>query len=377
MNVDYDVIVIGAGVVGLAVAHALALQKVSSVLVIEKEDAFGRGVSSRNSEVIHSGLYYPKDSMKARYCHLGRDKLYSFCRKNDVWHSKCGKLVVAQTGQEKDLEELYQQAQVNGVPDIYLLSQKEISTLEPDVSADSAFFAGCTGIISAHELMSAFSRYSAEADHDLLLKASVVGVEPRGDRYSIAVCGPGEASYKVTANWVVNAAGLSSDRVAEFLWGCDTKDRPSLHYLKGSYFKLSSKWRHRIRHLIYPIPDKAHDSLGIHLSFDQGGNVRLGPSAEWVDGRKEDYTVQEDDLEMFYTAGERYLPVLDREDLSPDFAGIRPKLAAPGREPSDFYIRHEQDSGHPGWINLIGIDSPGLTAAIAIGEEVATWIAEG
>lgn len=377
MEVDYEVIIIGAGVVGLAVARSLAKQNVSSVLVIEKEDDFGRGVSSRNSEVIHSGIYYPKDSLKLRYCHLGREQLYPFCRDNDVWHSQCGKLVVAQAGQEEALEALYRQAQVNEVPEISMMSEGEIRALEPDIWAASALFVGSTGIVSAHELMSAFSRHSAEADHDLLLKASVVGAEPKGDRYLVAVSGPGEASYKVAANWVVNVAGLSADHVAEFLWGSEKDDRPVLRYSKGSYFKLSSKWRHRVEHLVYPIPDEEHDSLGIHLSFDKGGDVRLGPDAEWVQDRKEDYTVSEDDREMFYRAGRRYLASLEREDLTPDFAGIRPKLAGAEGKPSDFYIRHEEDLGYRGWINLLGIDSPGLTAAIAIGEEVARWITEG
>ncbi|MEE9167008.1 MAG: NAD(P)/FAD-dependent oxidoreductase [Candidatus Neomarinimicrobiota bacterium] len=376
MGVDYEVVVIGAGVVGLAVARGLAEQNVSSVLVVEKEDDFGLGVSSRNSEVIHSGIYYPEDSLKLHYCRLGREKLYRFCRANDVWHSQCGKLVVAQKGQEKKLEALYAQARANGVPEIYMMRQKEIRALEPDVSAASALFVGCTGIVSAHELMSAFSRHSTEAGHDLLLKASVVGAEPKGEGYSVAVEGPGEASYEVTTNWVVNAAGLSSDRVAEFLWGSERKDGPTLHYSRGSYFKLSSRWRHRIQHLVYPIPDEEHDSLGIHLSFDQGGNMRLGPSADWLPEPEEDYTVREDDLDMFYTAGRRYLPALKREDLSADFAGIRPKLAEAEGKPSDFYIRQEKDEGYPGWINLIGIDSPGLTAAIAIGEDVVAWIVE-
>ena len=377
MDVDYDVIIIGAGVVGLAVARALADRKVSSVLVVEKEDDFGRSVSSRNSEVIHSGIYYPEDSLKALYCRLGRDKLYPFCRENDVWYSKCGKLVVAQDGQEKELEKLYQQAQINEVPETYLMNQKEIRILEPEVMAKSALFVGCAGLISAHELMSAFSRYSAEGDHDLLLKASVVGVEPRGNHYLVAVQGPGEGSYQVTANWVVNAAGLWSDHVADFLWGSDRKDSPSLHYLKGSYFKLSSQWRDRIEHLVYPLPDEEHGTLGIHLYLDQGGDVRLGPDAEPIADRKEDYTVDITSLDMFYTAGKRFIPSLEREDLSPDFAGIRPKLVSHDDKPSDFYIRHEEDLGYPGWINLIGIESPGLTAAIAIGEDVAAWIAEG
>ncbi|MDP6457210.1 MAG: NAD(P)/FAD-dependent oxidoreductase [Candidatus Marinimicrobia bacterium] len=377
MDVDYDVVIIGAGVVGLAVARALADRKFDSVLIVEREDGFGKGTSSRNSEVIHSGIYYPTNSLKARYCRLGRELIYPFCRANDVWHSRCGKLVVAQKGQEDDLDRLYRQAQANEVPEVVLMSRKEIVTVEPEVSAEAALFVGCTGIVSAHELMAAFHRYSAEADHDLLIKAAVVGADPEGDHYALSVHGPGDASYQVTTRWVVNAAGLHSDGVAQFLWGSDKKDRPVLRFSKGSYFKLTPRWRHRIQHLIYPLPDPVHDSLGIHLSFDQGGDVKLGPSAEWLEEREEDYVVREKDHDMFYTDVKQYLPALEREDLSPDFAGIRPKLADADDGPSDYYIRHEKDSGYPGWINLIGIDSPGLTAAIAIGEDVAGWIAEG
>ncbi|MFQ6615197.1 MAG: NAD(P)/FAD-dependent oxidoreductase [Fidelibacterota bacterium] len=375
-EVDYDVVIVGAGVVGLAVAWALAKSKVTSVLAIEKESSYGRGTSGRNSEVIHSGIYYPKDSLKSHYCRAGRDALYRFCRENDVWHARCGKLVVAQKGQERELERLHEQALRNEVPDTYLMDATEMATLEPDVSGRRALFVGCTGVVSAHDLMSAFYRHSVEANHDLVVKARVVGVESRGDRYAVAVEGPGEATYTVTATWVVNAAGLYGDRVAAFLWGSKEADGLTLHYSKGSYFRLSSRWRHRVQHLVYPLPDPEHDSLGIHLSFDQGGAVRLGPDAEWLAENREDYTVPEDRKEMFYTAAKRYLPGLDLEDLSPDFAGIRPKLAGPDEGPSDFYIQHETSRGYPGWINLMGIDSPGLTAAIAIGEDVAKWITE-
>ncbi|MFQ6675468.1 MAG: NAD(P)/FAD-dependent oxidoreductase [Fidelibacterota bacterium] len=376
-DADYDVVIVGAGVVGLAVAWALAERKVTSVLVIEKESSYGRGTSGRNSEVIHSGIYYPEDSLKSRYCRAGREALYRFCRDNDVWHSRCGKLVVAQRGQEKELEILRDQSRRNEVPDIHLMDAKEMAALEPDVSGSCALFVGCTGVVSAHDLMSAFYRHSLEAGHDLVVKARVVGAESRGDRYGVAVEGPGQAAYTVTATWVVNAAGLYSDEVAAFLWGSKKTEGLTLRYSKGSYFKLSSRWRYRIQHLIYPLPDPEYDSLGIHLSFDRGGDVRLGPDAEWLDEKKEEYTVREDRKAMFYTAGKRYLPGLEPEDLSPDFSGIRPKLPARGEGPSDFYIRHEISRGYPGWINLMGIDSPGLTAAIAIGNEVGGWILQG
>lgn len=371
---DYEVVIIGAGVIGLSVAKGLAEQGVQEVLLIEKEEAFGRGTSSRNSEVIHSGIYYEPNSLKARYCCLGRELLYPFCRENDIWHSRCGKLVIAKDGQEDDLQVLYENAQTNGVPELSLLDDEQVAVLEPEISVSAALFVGCTGIISAHELMAAFYRIAEDGGHDLVLKARTVDVEPRGDIYTLEVEGPGEARYKVTTDWVVNAAGLYSDRVAELLWGTEDKNRPVLHLSKGSYFKLTPKWRQRVQHLVYPLPDAGSDSLGIHISFDANGDLRLGPNVRWLSDRNEDYVVQEEDRTFFYQEAKQYLPALEQDDLTPDFAGIRPKLSTPRGKPSDFYIQHEIDRGYPGWINLIGIDSPGLTAAIAIGEEVASWI---
>ncbi len=373
-DVDYDIIIIGAGAVGLAVARALAVRGETSVLIIEKEMGFGQGTSSRNSEVIHSGIYYPAGSLKAKYCLSGRDRLYTFCRENDVWNSKCGKLVVAQAGQESQLEALHRQAETNCVPELYMMGQSEITAVEPEVSAESAMFVGCTGIVSAHELMLAYHRISAEADHDLLLKASVVGAEPQGELYALQVEGPGDAAYTVTARWVVNSAGLHSDTIAQFLWGSDDSSRPVLRYSKGAYFKLSRKWRHRVERLVYPVPDMEQDSLGIHLSFDQAGEMKLGPDAAWIDDRSEDYTVNAENDDLFYREAKQYLPLLEREDLSPDYSGIRPKLTEAIEGHSDFYIRHEPD--YSGWINLIGIDSPGLTASLAIGDKVAGWIVD-
>ena len=373
-DVDYDIIIIGAGAVGLAVARALAVRGEASVLIIEKEMGFGQGTSSRNSEVIHSGIYYPAGSLKAKYCLASRDRLYAFCRENDVWNSKCGKLVVAQAGQESQLEALHRQAETNGVPELYMMDRSEIAAVEPEVSAESAMFVGCTGIVSAHELMAAYHRISAEADHDLLLKASVVGAEPKGELYALQVEGPGDTTYAVTARWVVNAAGLHSDTIAQFLWGSEYPFRPVLRYSKGAYFKLSGKWRHRVERLVYPIPDTEHDSLGIHLSFDQAGEMKLGPDAAWIDDRSEDYTVNAEDGDLFYREANQYLPSLERDDLSPDYSGIRPKLAETVEGHADFYMRHEPDC--PGWINLVGIDSPGLTASFAIGQQVAGWIVD-
>ena len=210
--------VIGAGVIGLAVARKLAIQG-REVVILESEGAIGTGTSSRNSEVIHSGIYYPAGSLKAKYCVQGRAKLYDFCRQNDVWYNNCGKLVVAQKDQETQLRSLWEQAKTNDVPEVRIIDHHEIRKLEPEVLADSAMFVGCTGIISAHELMSAYHRISTHSDHDLLVKSTVIGAEPKGDTYILQVEDSENMSYSVAARWIVNAAGLYSDRIAQLLWG--------------------------------------------------------------------------------------------------------------------------------------------------------------
>jgi len=229
---------------------------------------------------------------------------------------------------------------------------------------------GCTGIVSAHDLMAAFYKISQEGDHDYLFKSKVVGADSKSGGYEISIENAQGELEKVSTEWVINAAGLESDMVAQMLGG----DYPTLRYSKGCYYKLSSKWRGAFNHLVYPLPDKKHGSLGIHLSFDESQMVKLGPSAHWIQDRTEDYDVEENLLDQFFTEGHRYIPGLEKEDLSPDFAGIRPKIWLNENPMSDFYISHEADKGYPGWVNLIGIESPGLTASIAIGEDVATWI---
>ena len=372
MSTDYNIVIIGAGVVGLAVSRALAEKGESSVLIIEKEDSFGHGTSSRNSEVIHSGLYYPDGSIKASYCAKANRKLYNFCEKENVWHNQCGKLVIAQKGQQSALEELFQKGIRNGVEEMRIIDKNEIASLEPNIAAESALFIPSTGIISAHELMSSFNRISSSADHDSLFMSSVRNVRQNNlNNYSLTLIEHGSAESVVTANWVVNAAGLHSDKIAELAMGSSS---PSLKFSKGEYFKLSSKWRNVFSHLVYPLPDAEYDSLGIHLSFDRSGSSKLGPSVAWLELLNEDYSVTESLADTFFNEAKRYIPNLDIADLSPDYSGIRPKYFPGQGEQSDFYIRHEEEVGLKGWINLVGIDSPGLTAAISIGENVADWI---
>ena len=366
---DYDVVIIGAGVVGLAIARELAESSDKTVLVIEKEASFGQGVSSRNSEVIHSGIYYTPDSLKAKFCTRGRELTYDFCQKHQIWHEQCGKLVIAQDGQLNELEKLYEIAQKNGVPDNHIIDPKELSALEPQIRGTAALFVGCTGIMSAHEFMAVLHRISAEKEHDYLFMSEVVEVDQITDGYKVNIRNADGDIEHVTTAWVINAGGLHSDMIAQMLG--DEESFPKLKYSKGCYFKLSSRWRGQFRHLVYPLPDEKHGSLGIHLSFDQTQTVKLGPSAHWLNDRVENYDVDESLTHLFHHGAAAYIKDLKMEDLTPDFAGIRPKIYNEKNPLSDFYIEHEEDKGFPGWINLIGIESPGLTAALAIAEEVA------
>ncbi len=369
---DYDIVIVGAGVVGLAVAKELSETSQKSVLVIEKEANFGQGISSRNSEVIHSGIYYPQDSLKAKYCARGRELTYDFCEKNHIWYNQCGKLVIAEENQLNDLEQLYNRSIENDVPDTHIIDQNELSTLEPHVRGAGALFVGCTGIMSAHEFMAALHRISAEKEHDYLFMSNMVGIDSLTDGYKVDIRNADGDIEQVTAEWVINAGGLQSDLIAHML--DDIKSFPTLRYSKGCYFKLSSNWRGKFDHLVYPLPDKKHGSLGIHLSFDQTRTVKLGPSAHWLNDRVENYDVDESLTHLFHTGATRYIKNLSMEDLSPDFAGIRPKIYHENNPLSDFYISHEKDKGFPGCINLIGIESPGLTAALAIAEKVGRYV---
>lgn len=371
MTSDYKVVIVGAGVVGLAVARALAQCGETSVLIIEKDGSFGRGTSSRNSEVIHSGIYYEDGSEKARFCVKANERLYEFCAKENVWHNRCGKLIVAQKGQEESLTKLLNQGQQNGVKNILTLTRKEITKLEPDISAELALLVESTGIISAHELMAAFYRISQSADHDILYHTAVRGVNRTSDYYSLEIEGQNSAAEIVNAEWIVNAAGLYSAVIAGFVMD----DRaPGLRFSKGEYFNMSSRWRNRFNHLIYPLPDEKNDSLGIHLSFDQSGSSKLGPSATWLNPFVEDYNVDGRLKKIFFKEARKYLPELEKDHIAPDFSGIRPKYFLADQDHADFYISHETEAGLEGWINLVGIDSPGLTAAISIGETTAEWI---
>lgn len=371
MSTEIDVIIIGAGVVGLAIAAEISRAN-KNVFVFEKNRTFGLETSSRNSEVIHAGMYYPENSLKAKFCVNGNHLLYDLCEKYKVNHKRLGKIIVAANAAETEqVEKLYRQGLQNGISDLQMLSQNEIKHLEPHVEAVAGLFSPSTGIIDSFDLMRSFYCCAKENGVAFVFGAEVINIDRTAGGYQLNVR-DANSTYSMTGTVVVNAAGLLSDRVAQ-LAGIDIgKSGYRLHYCKGEYFSLNSKISRLVNRLVYPVPEKA--GLGVHVTLSLDGCVRLGPNAKYVD--IVEYAVDENDKTEFYQAAHRYLPSIEFDDLSPDFAGIRPKLQNKGDAFRDFIIRDETDKGLPGLINLVGIESPGLTAAPAIAQFVAGKIKE-
>ncbi|MCW3489507.1 NAD(P)/FAD-dependent oxidoreductase [Dethiobacter alkaliphilus] len=365
-----DVIVIGAGVVGLAVAaEVTASLPDRQVVLMERHGQFGQETSSRNSEVIHAGIYYPQDSLKARLCVEGKELLYDFCRKHGVPHSRLGKLVIAIKDEDLPyLHTLQENARANGVEDLCFLNESEVKNIEPHIACKGALLSPSTGIIDTHSLMKKLEWQALQGGTMAVYGHNVKGVSPQGDCYVVEFTNPDGSSGAVKCSWLINCAGLNSDYIATLL-GIDVeKEGYKIHPCKGEYFTVRSGKGLVTNHLIYPPPDKELKSLGIHLTRNLDGGIRLGPSAFYVD--EIDYSVDENNVGDFYEAVKGYLPFLDIEDLEPDMAGIRPKLQGPGDPFRDFIIRHENKRGLRGVINLVGIDSPGLTCCLSIARMV-------
>jgi L-2-hydroxyglutarate oxidase LhgO len=358
-----DCLVIGAGVVGLAVARALA-RAGREVVVVEAENAIGTGTSSRNSEVIHAGIYYPTGLLKTRLCVEGKAMLYAFCRDYGVPHRRCGKLVVAADDSEvAKLAALETQAKANGVDDLVWLTGEEARTLEPALKAERALLSPSTGIIDSHALMLAL-RGDAEA-HGAMVALGTPFVCGRVVGRGVEIETGGAEPMRLAATLVVNAAGLGGQAIAGAIDGMPAEKIPPLHLAKGNYFSLSV--RTPFSRLIYPMP--ATGGLGIHLTLDLTGQARFGPDVEWVETIG--YDVDPRRADSFYAAVRTYWPCLPDGALQPAYAGIRPKIARPGGSSTDFLIQTGYEHGICGLINLFGIESPGLTASLAIAEEIA------
>ncbi len=359
-----DAVVIGAGVVGLAVARALAMAG-REVVILEAEDAIGTHTSSRNSEVIHAGIYYPKGSLKARACVEGRQLLYEYCVAHGVPHKRSGKLIVATDGsQVEELEKIQARAHANGVTDVVRMTRAQALALEPELSCVAALYSPSTGIIDSHALMLAYLGDAEAHGAMLALKSPFERAEVRANGFVLTVAG----ADPVHANVVVNSAGLRAPSVAKNMTGYRAQLAPGEFYAKGNYYSLTR--RAPFTRLVYPVPEPG--GLGVHVTLDLAGQARFGPDVEWVEriGGKEDYAVDPRRAERFYAAIRRYWPALPEGALAPGYAGIRPKTTGPGAPAPDFQIQGPAAHGVPGLVHLFGIESPGLTASLALADAV-------
>ena len=376
---DYQTAVIGAGVVGLAVAAEMAAR--GSTLVLEKEWKFGQAASSHNSEVVHAGIYYPPGSLKARLCLEGNRLIRKLATEYGIGYAQLGKFIAATSEQEVEyLKWLKENAAANGVTDLRWISAEELREHEPSVRGLACLFSPTSGIVDSHALMVHFKTVAGQAGADFVFNSEVVSVSPfppalagglGGDSsYELTIRDSSGSLTRITADRVINCAGLHADRVAA-IFGMDVQALElDLLWAKGYYFTLEGGHKLGIRHLIYPVPDKSLKSLGVHATVDRAGGLRFGPTAEYMNEKLEDYSFADALTAPVAESISRYLPPVDSAQLSPVMAGIRAKLTRPGQPPRDFYIREESDRGLPGLVNLIGIESPGLTASPAIAKYV-------
>ena len=376
MTEHADCVVVGAGVVGLAVARALATAG-RDVLVLEVAGAIGTGTSSRSSEVIHAGLYYPRGSLKARLCVTGREQLYRYCAERGVAHARLGKLVVATCDDERPaLDGIRRRAVANGVADLRELDAAQVRDLEPEVVAVAGLLSPSTGIVDSAALMRALRRDAAEAGADVIVRSEVAGGRVGGRLPVVEVAGAGT----LAARWLINAAGLGAWSVARGLRGLPATAIPPRFLAKGDYFQLA-RGGTGFRHLVYPVPGDG--GLGVHLTLDLDGRARFGPDVEWLGAHTDahaprtepDYTVDPAKAASFRAAISRYWPAVADRELVPAYAGVRPKVAGAGAA-GDFVIAEPADHGVPGLINLFGIESPGLTSSLAIGDLVQRMIGQ-
>lgn len=370
-----DVIVIGAGVIGLATAAELCRKFPDACIgVFDKEQQFGWHTSSRNSEVIHGGMYYPTGSLKAKLCVEGRQLLYEFCEQHQIPHQRIGKLIIAREDSEiPAIEGIARQGAINGVDDLVMIDKAQVMKLEPHIKAVAAIHSPSTGIIDSHKLMAKFEAMILSGDNGFIgYKHEIIGVEYTGSEYIVTYKGPDGQVDQLACDWLINAAGLWSDVVPGWLGLDAAKEGYKIYWVKGEYFSISASKSKLLNHLVYPPPLKALVGIGIHVTKSLDGRARLGPSAFYVDSVN--YDVDPEHQQQFYDAARLYLPFVERDDVAPDMAGVRPKIQSPTDPQKDFVIQHEAANGLPGFINLVGIESPGLTAAIAIGRMAAGWV---
>ncbi|MEK7376843.1 MAG: NAD(P)/FAD-dependent oxidoreductase [Candidatus Margulisiibacteriota bacterium] len=358
--------IIGAGVVGLAVAYELSKDTDGDIVVFEKYASFGQETSSRNSEVIHAGIYYPKGSLKSKLCLEGNKLLYGFCAEHGVKHKKRGKIIVSTNEEEeKELVEIHRNAIEIGVRGLSLLTAEEIKSIEPDVFALNGIYSETTGIIDVHGLMRKLFDQAQGNGVMFSFGNEITGIKKEKEGYVLKT----ERGDDIFSEKVINCAGLFSDRIAGIA-GFDVDIlKYRLHYCKGDYFTISEE-NNRLSHLVYPVPHDKGYGLGVHATIGLSGRIRLGPDTTYVD--EISYDVDPAKAGDFYSAAKKFLPWLKKESVVPDTSGIRPKLQGPNDGIKDFVIKEESDNGFPGFVNLIGIESPGLTSCLAIANLVSS-----
>lgn len=365
-----DCVVIGAGVIGLAVAREMALQGHETIL-LEREGSFGTIASARNSEVIHAGIYYPKDSLKAKLCVQGNRLLYEYCRTHQVATNPCGKLIVADETQINDLQAILYKAQNNRVPEIKMILGEEAKQLEPKLKCTAAILSASTGVVDSHGFMLSLVGGFEDAGgmiayHSPLIRAKPIGIDAQGG-FQLEIGGPD--GMNLQTKLLINCAGMSAPAVAQKIEGLHQDQIPKAYFAKGNYFSLSGK--SPFNHLIYPIPEPG--GLGVHLTLDMGGQAKFGPDVEWLDIQNEeqiDYTVDLKRAEGFYEAVRRYWPELKDNSLQADYSGVRAKIVPPNTPAGDFCFNTPSDHGLQGLYNLYGFESPGLTSSLAIAKHL-------
>ena len=357
-----DCVVIGAGVVGLAIARALALAG-KDVIILEVEDSFGVHTSSRNSEVIHAGIYYQNKSLKAQLCVSGKKMLYEYCEQRNIPFKRTGKLIVATNESEVvTVKDYIKKAEENNVDDLIWLDKNQVADLEPDIKCVGAVFSPSTGIIDSHTYMLSLLGDAENAGSVIVYNTPVESVKASKEGFLIQTGGP--AAFELQADTLINAAGLNACDLAHSISELNKAFIPKPYFAKAHYYSLSG--RSPFKHLIYPVAHKA--SLGVHVTIDMGGNARFGPDLEWVDDI--DYSFDNSREEAFYDAIRQYWPSVKREWLQPGYTGIRPKISGPTDPAADFLIQGQKEHAVKGLVNLFGIESPGLTASLAIANVV-------
>jgi len=369
-----DVIIAGGGIIGLAAAYELSKRwPGKSILLLEKEERFGQGLSSRTSEVIHSGTYYPSGSLKAKLCVEGNRLLYEFCAKRHVPYNRLGKLIIARD--DNDLEKLHsllEQAKANKVPDVVIMTAAEVVELEPNIKAQAALFCPSSGIVDSHRLMAQLAQSAKENDAMLVYKQEVIGIKPDSGGYCVEFLDENGNNRVIGCRCFINAAGLAADWVAAMAGINIDEAGYRIYRCKGEYFAIHNRKAALVTRLVFPVSIRELKGLGIPVIKDLKGRLRLGPDAHYAPAASApDYSVNPANAAQFLKLVQPYLPFLNRSDLQPDLGGIRPRLLVPcGSPPRDFVVCHETARGLPGIVNLIGIESPGITCCLSLAQLV-------